>query len=239
MSTARNMSKSATPTGGLHHPEGRQPLAAAVARQLREAIASGAWEIGQRIPTESELMERFQVSRGTLREGIKALAHAGVLEVRQGDGTYVRARSELEGTASRSVGEHTAAHVFEVRQVLDTQAARLAALRAEAPGIEELQRILDASLDAWHAGRVSEWADLDWEFHRGVARLSGNPLLEQLYSGFAGAFKRDLLNQSEHRDFDPSLQPGHQDLITALSSGDPETAERSVRCGLEIAESRS
>lgn len=239
MSTARNTSQSATPTGGLHHPEGRQPLAAAVARQLREAIAAGAWEIGQRIPTESELMERFQVSRGTLREGIKALAHAGVLEVRQGDGTYVRARSELEGTASRSVGEHTAAQVFEVRQVLDTQAARLAAQRAEAPGIEELQRILDASLEAWHAGRVSEWADLDWEFHRGVARLSGNPLLEQLYSGFAGAFKRDLLNQSEHRDFDPSLQPGHQDLITALSSGDPETAERSVRCGLEIAESRS
>ncbi|MFJ3956023.1 FadR/GntR family transcriptional regulator [Arthrobacter sp. NPDC090010] len=217
----------------------RQPRAAVVVQRLREKVSGGDWAVGERIPKEAELMELLGVSRGTLREGVKALAHAGMLEVRQGDGTYVRARSELEGTARRSVREHTAAHVFEVRQVLDTQAARLASERATADGVHELQRLLDAALAAWNAGDVEAWADLDWEFHRGVARLSDNPLLEELYSGFAGAFKRDLMNQSVHPDFDPSLQPGHQDLIAAIASGDPETAEHSVRCGLEIAESRS
>jgi len=237
--SSKSAAAGAAPAAGLHHPAGKQPLAAAVAQQLREAIASGAWEIGQRIPTESELMERFGVSRGTLREGIKALAHAGVLEVRQGDGTYVRARSELEGTASRTLSEHTAAHVFEVRQALDTQAARLAAERADENGARELQALLDLVHASWDPAHPETWARHDWEFHLAVARLSGNPLLVQLYLGFAGAFQRDLLVQAAHPDFDALLQPGHQDLVDAIASGDPQAAEHSVQCGLDVVASRS
>src|SRR6476660_6221960 len=105
----------------------RQPLADEVTAKLRQMIHSGEWQLQQRIPSEPELMAGLGVSRGTLREAVKALAHSGMLEVRRGDGTYVRAVSEISGAARRMYQEHTDVHVLEVRVGLDTQAARLAA----------------------------------------------------------------------------------------------------------------
>jgi len=81
----------------------RGSLCDEVIARLREQIASGAWPVGERIPPESELIGRLQVGRGTVREAIKALAHSGLLEVRQGDGTYVKSRSELAGALRRQM----------------------------------------------------------------------------------------------------------------------------------------
>src|ERR1700756_4394411 len=96
---------------------------------VREQISTGAWPVGERIPAESELIERLQVGRGTVREAIKALAHVGLLEVRQGDGTYVKSRSELAGALRRQMGSYSNLHVQEVRRALEGEAARLAASR--------------------------------------------------------------------------------------------------------------
>ncbi|HEY1155526.1 MAG TPA: GntR family transcriptional regulator, partial [Arthrobacter sp.] len=65
-------------------PSARPPLAAEVTAKLREMVHSGEWPLNQRIPPEPELMARLGVSRGTLREAVKALAHGGMLEVRRG-----------------------------------------------------------------------------------------------------------------------------------------------------------
>src|SRR6478735_1339331 len=108
-------------------PSVRPPLAAEVTAKLRGMVHTGEWPLNQRIPPEPELMARLGVSRGTLREAIKALAHSGMLEVRRGDGTYVRATSEMSGAARRMYQDHTEQHILEVRLGLDTQAARLAA----------------------------------------------------------------------------------------------------------------
>lgn len=75
----------------------REPLAQEVTSKLRHAISSGLWAVNARIPSEQELMKELGVSRGTLREAIKSLAHVGMLEVLRGDGTYVRATSEIAG----------------------------------------------------------------------------------------------------------------------------------------------
>ena len=65
----------------------RAPLVEEITAKLRELIHSGEWPLQQRIPAEPELMAALGISRGTLREAIKALAHSGMLEVRRGDGT--------------------------------------------------------------------------------------------------------------------------------------------------------
>src|ERR671938_1069610 len=106
----------------------RAGLIEQVIDQLREQILAGTWGIGSRIPTESELAQLTGTSRNTVREAVQSLVHAGLLERRQGSGTYVLAASELAGAVSRRVAGAHHVHVLEVRRTLEAGAARLAAL---------------------------------------------------------------------------------------------------------------
>src|ERR1700754_628703 len=91
----------------------RTGLVDQVIAQMREAIRAGDWRIGTRIPPEPELVQALGVGRNTVREAVRALSHAGLLEVRQGDGTFVRATSEISGALRRMCGDE----LREVRQV--------------------------------------------------------------------------------------------------------------------------
>ncbi len=115
---------------------------------LRGEIAGGAWPVGEKIPTEPELAESLGVGRNSLREAIRALVHAGLLETRQGDGTYVTATSDLAGAIRRRVGRAQLLEIFELRRALEVEAARLAALRRTDADLAELERLLAAREDA-------------------------------------------------------------------------------------------
>lgn len=84
----------------LSHPR-RSALSEQVIAALRNQITSGEWPVGSRIPTEPELVEQLGVARNTVREAVRALAHNGLLDIRQGSGTYVVATSELAGVMHR------------------------------------------------------------------------------------------------------------------------------------------
>ncbi|CAM5710563.1 Fatty acid metabolism regulator protein [Streptomyces hirsutus] len=88
----------------LSHPR-RSALSEQVIATLRTQIASGEWPVGSRIPTEPELVEQLGVARNTVREAVRALAHNGLLDIRQGSGTYVVATSELAGVMHRRFAE--------------------------------------------------------------------------------------------------------------------------------------
>jgi DNA-binding FadR family transcriptional regulator len=213
-------------------PSSRTPLAEEVTAKLRAMVHSGEWPLHQRIPSETELTAGLGVSRGTLREGIKALAHSGMLEVRRGDGTYVRATSEMSGAARRMYQDHSEEHILEVRLGLDTQAARLAARNATADDVSALRALLTARDDAWSAGDYEAWARADWGFHERVAHASGNPLLHELYASFGAAFHQDLLKQQRRPGFDGRPHEGHDVLIDAIERQDGEAAVATVNRNL-------
>jgi DNA-binding FadR family transcriptional regulator len=213
-------------------PSSRTPLAAEVTAKLRAMVHSGEWPLHQRIPSETELMAGLGVSRGTLREGIKALAHSGMLEVRRGDGTYVRATSEMSGAARRMYQDHSEEHILEVRLGLDTQAARLAARNATADDVSALRALLTARDEAWSAGDYESWAQADWGFHERVAQASGNPLLHELYVSFGAAFHQDLLTQQRRPGFDGRPHEGHDVLVDAIERQDGEAAVATVNRNL-------
>src|SRR3954454_4793108 len=96
---------------------------------LRAQITSGTWPVGSRIPTEPELVEQLEVARNTVREAVRALAHNGLLDIRQGSGTYVLATSELAGVMHRRFADADPRHIAELRSTLESSAARLAAER--------------------------------------------------------------------------------------------------------------
>lgn len=210
------------------HRAPRQPLAEEVTEKLRDMVHSGEWQLDQRIPSEPELMAGLGVSRGTLREAVKALAHTGMLEVRRGDGTYVRATSEISGAARRLYRDYTGQHVLEVRLGLDTQAARLAARHATDDDVTSLRSLLAARNETWQAGDYAAWADADWRFHERVALASGNPLLHELYASFGAAFHQDLLAQHRRPGFDGLPHEGHGALVDAIERHDADAAVATV-----------
>ena len=210
----------------------RRPLADEVTAKLRQMIHSGEWPLDQRIPSEPELMQGLGVSRGTLREAVKALAHSGMLEVRRGDGTYVRATSEMSGAARRMYQDHTEEHILEVRVGLDTQAARLAARHATDDDVSALRALLAERDAAWHAADYAAWARADWGFHERVAQASRNPLLHELYVSFGEVFHNDLLKQQRRGGFDGLPHEGHGELVDAIEAHDGDAAVASVNRNL-------
>lgn len=214
-------------------PGPRPPLAVEVVARLRESVASGRWAVGEKIPPETELVAELGVSRGTLREAVKALAHAGLFEVLRGDGTYVRATSEISGTAQRVYREHADEDVLQVRFALDTQAARLAAASATQGIVAELRDLLVRRRDSWTAGDYEAWSAADWAFHLRVAEASGNALLHELYDSFGDVFHGTKMVQRLEAGFDGALATGHEELLEAIEAGDGDAAVATVIANLD------
>ncbi|WP_067546350.1 FadR/GntR family transcriptional regulator [Nocardia crassostreae] len=193
--------------------------------RLREQIVSGVWPVGSRIPPEKDLMGQLQVARGTLREAIRGLAHAGLLEVRQGDGTYVRATGELSGALRKIYSDKAFEHLIEVREALDLQAARMAAQRATEQDLASLDESLRRRAIAWRERNRDEWIEADWEFHTRVV-AAHNPVLAELYRNFAEPLREAIEKFWDEPHYDGGAPQGHEDLLTALRRRDPAEAAR-------------
>ncbi|WP_341476419.1 FadR/GntR family transcriptional regulator [Arthrobacter glacialis] len=165
-------------------------------------------------------MKELGVSRGTLREAIKSLAHVGMLDVRRGDGTFVRATSEIAGATQKLIGRHGAKHVIEVRLGLDAQAAHLAAIHASTEQLDHMRGVLAARRDAWDSQALDEWVALDGEFHLAVAHASANPLLAELYESFGDALRSTLMPESSGIGAS-CPHAGHEDLPRGHRSQEP------------------
>ncbi|GHH52057.1 FadR/GntR family transcriptional regulator [Lentzea cavernae] len=200
----------------------RAGLVDQVIEQMRAAITTGEWPVGQRIPPEPELVTALGVGRNTVREAVRALSHAGLLEVRQGDGTFVRATSEISGAVRRMCGTELK-EVLEVRRTLEMEGARLAAKHrtdAELGRLTELLHKRDAAMEA------EQWAEViehDTAFHVLLVQCSHNTLLAELYQGLTEAVKASVAasvdTSTPGRD-----QVSHTGLLHAVRDGDQEKA---------------
>ncbi|MBL1069137.1 FadR/GntR family transcriptional regulator [Streptomyces sp. 7-21] len=203
----------------------RSALADQVIVQLRQQITSGEWPVGSRIPTEPELVERLGVARNTVREAIRALAHNGLLDIRQGSGTYVAATSELAGVMQRRFAQAQPGDIAEVRRALETAAARLAAERRTEADLEKLRALLRRREEAWDSGEVGRFVEADATFHLAVVAASHNEVLAAVYSDL-GSVVRDLLRRDLGNALREEDHLDHGRLVTAIAEGDAATAER-------------
>lgn len=191
---------------------------------LRGEIAGGAWPVGAKIPTEPELAERFGIGRNSLREAIRALVHAGLLETRQGDGTYVLATSDLAGAVRRRTSRAQLLEIFELRRALEIEAARLAALRRSERDLAELERLLVAREAASREPDQGEFVELDVALHRAIVAASGNSMLTELYDDFTTVLRETIASTlgDGPRERDVHL---HDDLVAAIRAGDADAAQ--------------
>lgn len=201
----------------------RAGLVEQVIGQMRELVESGEWPLGSRIPPESDLVTALGVARNTVREAVRALSHAGLLEVRQGDGTFVRATNELSGAVRRLCGTELR-QIIEVRRALEVEAARLAATARTEEDLDDLRVRLRERDEAIRSSTSREDVVIkDSEFHFRLVRASHNEPLIGLYSGISEAVRSSVATT-----FDPNTPPeqhiSHTELLAAINAGDPQRA---------------
>ncbi|GAA4925274.1 FadR/GntR family transcriptional regulator [Streptomyces coeruleoprunus] len=201
----------------------RSALSDQVIAQLRNQITSGEWPVGSRIPTEPELVEQLGVARNTVREAVRALAHNGLLDIRQGSGTYVVATSELAGVMHRRFADADARHVAEVRSTLESSAARLAAQRRTERDLQQLELLLERREEAWESGDAERFVAADATFHLAVVAASHNEVLTELYADL-GHLLRAWLRDDVGPDLRPEHHMDHARLVAAIRAGDAGTA---------------
>ncbi|MDX3851461.1 FadR/GntR family transcriptional regulator [Streptomyces sp. AK02-01A] len=201
----------------------RSALSDQVITELRNQITSGEWPVGSRIPTEPELVEQLGVARNTVREAVRALAHNGLLDIRQGSGTYVVATSELAGVMHRRFAGADPRHIAELRSTLESSAARLAAERRTARDLRQLEALLARREDAWTAGDADRFVAADATLHMAVVAASHNDVLTALYADL-GHLLRDGIREDVGRELRPEDHMDHGRLVAAIRAGDARTA---------------
>ncbi|WP_187687137.1 FadR/GntR family transcriptional regulator [Nocardia wallacei] len=210
-------------------PVRRTSLIAQVTEQLRAEIRSGRWPVGSRIPTEPELTELTGTGRNTVREAVQALVHAGMLERRQGSGTYVIATSDLGGALGKYFADAVERDVLELRQALDTQAARLAAQRRDDTDIATLLRLLEERRQAWDEQNPAA-IEADVELHRAIVVASHNAVYLEFYDSLLPVIEDGIRSRTAKSG--DSFHTEHADLVHAVIDGDPERAARAANCFL-------
>ncbi|WP_333741362.1 FadR/GntR family transcriptional regulator [Streptomyces sp. IBSBF 2806] len=206
----------------LSHPR-RSALSEQVIAALRTQITSGEWPVGSRIPTEPELVEQLGVARNTVREAVRALAHNGLLDIRQGSGTYVVATSELAGVMHRRFADADPGHIAELRAALESSAAGLAAERRTEKDLKQLEALLLRREEAWESGDAEAFVAADTTFHLAVVAASHNDVLTAMYADL-GEVLRDWLREDVGEVLTPETHMDHSRLVDAIRAGAAETA---------------
>lgn len=195
--------------------------------QIRQHIDDGTWPLGQRLPPEPELAETLGISRNTVREAVRVLTFSGVLEVRQGDGTYVRACADPLDTLL-VLARSSVEQALEARGVIEVEASRLAAERRTDEDILALREALEASAER-HGGELDEYIKHDLIFHQRVVDSAHNPVLSELYRYFSQVIRAGL----ERTIGDPDrAQPSfelHRELLDAIERRDAAAAAAANR----------
>ncbi len=207
-------------------PVNRTNLTESAAESLRAEILSGRWAIGERIPNETALTELLAVSRGTVREAVRVLISKGLLDARQGSGTYVRSTVDTSGALDR-VKRSGLRDQWEARAALDVEAARLAALRHTPGDLDRMRGLLKARGTVADDGREA-FGRRDIAFHRSIVEASGNRAIVELYDFFTSAIL-ETIHSTLNGDLPEPDDRAHAAIVDAIATGDADKAAAAVR----------
>ena len=195
--------------------------------KIKEMIVSGALQPGQRLPKEADLATDLGLSRNSLREAVKALSLMNILDVRQGDGTYVTSLESnlLLEALSFIVDFHRDDQVLEflaVRRILEPSATALAAHSITAEQLGELRGVLASAAPA---DGIDKIIAADLEFHRRITAATGNRVLCSLLESLSAPTMRARVwrGLTEPAAVERTLAE-HTAILDALEARDAEAA---------------
>lgn len=198
-----------------------------------ELIKAEDLEVGARLPSEARLAEMCGVSRAIVREALVRLGSDGITEVRRGAGSFVKGRPSERLAAFMPLAELPATlGSYEVRFVLETEAARLAAVRRTAAQMEVLEAALDALRTALLSSAPAHVEDR--ELHRAIADATGNLAFQQAFDALWPDVEKVMqagvdISRSRSADVIAVMLHEHEVIVDSIRAQDPERAALAMR----------
>uniref|UniRef100_UPI000D34AEB8 FadR/GntR family transcriptional regulator n=1 Tax=unclassified Variovorax TaxID=663243 RepID=UPI000D34AEB8 len=199
-----------------------------IAQQIRNELAQGRLKVGTRLPSERALSEQFGVSRNTLREALRSLEHAGLIRLQKGasGGAFISGRSgDAIATGLMDMyhmGAIQPAQLTEARIWLESILVREACARATPADIEALSLNIDAAEEAMRKDDFPARAATNLEFHRILARMTGNPIMVIVMNGVLNVLA-EFIGQVGHYDNNYVL-PSRRRFLKHLAARDAAAA---------------
>lgn len=212
----------------------RKSVSDLVYEQLMDALRSGEWKEGEKIPSENELANTLHVSRMSVRTALQRLSALGLIESRQGEGTFV---CEFTGAQYANslvpitlTGTTQIEHLMEFRKILDCEIAALAAEKADDQVIAALRENYRKHSQMSHD--LEESAALDAEFHFTLAQATQNPLIIQVYTVFMKVFEMNMREIVRKMGTNGAMK-FHHEIIEAIANRDPSAARKIMRAHID------
>ena len=205
-----------------------------VIEQIKELLVKGELKRGDRLPPERQLADMLGVSRPSLREALRALEYAGMLETRVGEGIFVADGDSIMMNnllMLHLIKQYALEEMIEVRKVLETSNVRFAVLRARDEDLAALKEILEQS-----RGQIANKAAFiksDYAFHQAIAVASGNSILAtmlQTMRTMMSDFNSQLLTSQEGRQ---QVYAHHKKIVEAILNRDEKAAQDAMFLHLE------
>lgn len=209
----------------------KQKVYEIIFQQIQHKITTGQLKMGDKLPSERELAVQYSVSRTSIREALRLLELNDLVEIRQGDGTFIKnnAQQAIQNQLTNVVlktDQTTLYEILELRLILESQCAALAALRATGQDIENIARTLEMmkNTDDEETGLQ---ADLD--FHMSIAKAANNSVLAQLIASFTPHMRNTIEVTRKHRlssteNITRTFEE-HKAIYIAISRGESERAK--------------
>ncbi len=213
------------------HLDRREAVSTEIARRLLTYLLAGNVQTGHKIPSERNLVQVLGVGRTTVREAIKSLALLGLLDVRQGDGTYLKStESDLLPQSIEwglLLGLKRTRDLIEARQHLEVIVAGLAAERRTDEDLVVLRQLLDEMNAA--AGDPDRFVAADVSFHLRVAHAARNESLAQIMASIRSLLQVWISRVMQvNTSFEPSMSE-HLGILKSLEAGDVTRAREAMR----------
>ena len=196
---------------------GRVSASNLVVNNIRNKIQRGELKVGDRLPVEADLAKELNVGRSSLREGIKILTAYGVVESRQGEGTFITdnvARNFFEFMGFFPSKENSK-YLIELRRVIEV--GNIAAIydRVTPEQYNEIEQLVDV-FDEEHT--IDEYVEADYNFHNMLIEITGNPMLIQVNNMIA-QMRRDLLYRMfSHPEIIQDARFSHRQIFNCLKA---------------------
>lgn len=208
-----------------------------IVTQVKALIAEGELRSGDQLPSERELSEKFQVSRASVREAIRALESMHLINSRPGEGTYIAASVEtIVGPLASAILQQKDAllDIFEARKIVEPEIAALAAERATEHDVTQLQAILKKQQEEIATGGTG--IEVDTTFHSALAHAAKNVLLLKLNDSIVDSLRETRERSLQGRGRREKSLAGHREIMRAIRQRDPKAARQAMLTHLEAIE---
>ncbi len=204
------------------------------ADRIKSYIEDHRLQPGMRLPSERDLVKQLSLGRTSIREGLRYLEMLGLIEIQAGKGIYLKDNKEnsLNNTFNSWFTLHkgTVRELIELREAIETHSAFLAAMRASARDILDMERAVSIMQVATEQNDAARFVEADTNFHDAIARASGNNLLRRVL----GSIAQEIITfRMAAANYGPEMLQrsltDHTRILKAIVSREPSQALQSMR----------